>query len=121
MSIVLAQKFIKTPLLFVLWAIQLSERGCVMTNIQYTEDPSSLFNQKVRQIWESPTYNDCLRYCKELFEMGVDDGRYFAGILRHGLTHDENGNLRPGFHRQPKPAMRTVGGETVTFTYPGVG
>jgi uncharacterized protein YaaW (UPF0174 family) len=55
-----------------------------MANIKYDENPDSILNKKILQMWGIKDFEEFKKACRELYELGCDDGQAFVWKVRQG-------------------------------------
>jgi len=66
----------------------------------FSEEKSNPVNIKIRDIWAAKSFDECQKLCRELFELGFNDGQICLQKLRQGQVEKprpfiawENGKL----------------------------
>jgi hypothetical protein len=61
-----------------------------MTNITFSNEEDNPLNIKIREVWKAETVEECISLCREIYQIGFDDGQGFVWELRAGdFTREE--------------------------------
>jgi nitrogen fixation-related uncharacterized protein len=55
-----------------------------MPDIKYDENPENPLNKKIFTAWGTKNYDEFKKVCREIYEIGIEDGQTFLWKLRSG-------------------------------------
>jgi hypothetical protein len=55
-----------------------------MANVIFSNEAENPLNVKIREVWKAETFEECLALCREIYQIGFEDGQGFVWRLRAG-------------------------------------
>jgi hypothetical protein len=52
--------------------------------VKYSEDKNNPLNRKIAEVFAANSFEDCKKLCREIYEIGMEDGQAFVWKVRAG-------------------------------------
>jgi hypothetical protein len=61
-----------------------------VAHITFSNEIDNPLNIKIREVWKAEAFEECVSFCRDIFQMGFDDGQSFVWRMRLGdFTREE--------------------------------